>query len=383
MPQFRFNTISRAEIERSQGGNTMIQAIDYDGSDHQLVTGVPGSGKTTVTIMRAERLINQGKNILVLTFQNLLCMSLKNIAQSEGLRNSIFGLYDWYPYRFGWLDDSHSAEYMIERMNDINPFDEILIDEGQDFEARIYQAFLPKCRRMTVGADNAQKVHESGILALAIKQELERNNTTIQVRLEYNYRNTFEIYNFARYFMPDSERANNPITLRLMPRGNGNKPVVIQVLNDEEKFNRISVILEDAGDRNIAVLLYHQSEVNLYHRKLQELGFGCTKYHNRAKPDGNFENILITTYKSAKGLEFQVVVMPDMHTAMNEHRKTREHYYIGCSRAKESLYLTFTGNSLPDFFKEFSKDSYEFRPAENEPQVLPAERNITEEDLPF
>ena len=44
MPQFRFNTISRADIERSQGGNTMIHAIDYDGSDHQLITGVPGSG---------------------------------------------------------------------------------------------------------------------------------------------------------------------------------------------------------------------------------------------------------------------------------------------------------------------------------------------------
>jgi superfamily I DNA/RNA helicase len=321
MPQFRFNTISRADIERSQGGNTMIQAIDYEGSDHQLVTGVPGSGKTTVTIMRAERLINQGKNILVLTFQNLLCMSLKNIVQSEGLRNSIFGLYDWYPARFGWLDDSHSSEYMIERMNGLNPFDEILIDEGQDFEARIYQAFLPKCRRMTVGADNAQRVHERGILAPAIKQELEKNNATIQVRLEYNYRNTFEIYNFARYFMPDNERANNQITLRLMPRGNGNMPVVIQVLNEEEKFNRLRVILENAGDRNIAVLLYHQSEVDLYHRKIQELGFSCTRHHNRAQSAGNIENILITTYKSAKGLEFQVVIMPDMHNARNEMKK--------------------------------------------------------------
>src|SRR5690606_28182830 len=109
----------------------------------------------------------------------------------------------------------------------------------QDFEERIFRSLLPKCRRMTVGADNAQRVHERGILASEIRMELEQTRTSIPVRLQYNYRNTFEIYNFARCFMPDNERANNPITLGLMPRGNGTKPIVIQVLSDDEKFNRL------------------------------------------------------------------------------------------------------------------------------------------------
>jgi superfamily I DNA/RNA helicase len=381
MPQFQFNTISRADIERSRGGNVMIQAIDYDGSDHQLVTGVPGSGKTTVTIMRAERLINNNKKILVLTFQNLLCVSLKNIAQTDGLRNSIFGLYDWYPPRFGWLDDSHSAEYMIEKMKNLVPFEEILIDEGQDFEARIYQAFLTKCRRMTVGADNAQRVHESGILAPAIRLELERSRTTVPVPLQYNYRNTFEIYNFARHFMPDSERANNPIVLQLMPRGTGNMPVIIQALTDEEKFNRLRVILENAGEVNIAILLYGQREVDYHYRRITQMGFAATKWYHGHQPN-NIENILVTTYKSAKGLEFQVVIMPDMHTAMDSEEKTAEHYYIGCTRAKEYLFLTFTGLNFPGYFEGFAEDSYEFRPSENRPQRATTQ-NIIVDDLPF
>ena len=381
MPQFRFNTISRADIERSQGGNIMIQAIDYDGNDHQLVTGVPGSGKTTVTIMRAERLINSNKKILVLTFQNLLCVSLKNIAQSDVLRNSIFGLYDWYPARFGWLDVTHSAEYMIERMNNLPQFDEILIDEGQDFEARIYQAFLTKCRRMTVGADNAQRVHERGILAPEIRLELGHNRNIVPVSLQYNYRNTFEIYNFARHFMPDSERANNPITLQLMPRGTGNMPVVIQALSDEEKFNRLRVILENAGDVNIAILLYGQREVDYHYQKITQMGFSATKWYHGHQPN-DIENILVTTYKSAKGLEFQVVIMPDMHTAMDSEEKTAEHYYIGCTRAKESLFLTFTGINLPDYLEVFAEESYEFRPSENGRQRA-ITQNIVVDDLPF
>jgi DNA helicase IV len=383
MPQFRFNTISRADIERSQGGNTMIQAIDYDGNDNQLVTGVPGSGKTTITIMRAERLINLNKRIKVFTYQTLLRTALNNIA-TPALQQHIFGFYDWFVRvkRFGYLQ-SHYTELEMSTLMVAEPIiDEILIDEGQDFEERIFRSLLPKCRQMTVGADNAQKVHERGILAAAIRQELDRTKATIPIRLEYNYRNTFELYNFARFFMPDNERANNPISLRLMPRGNGNLPVVIQVLSDDEKFNRLRVILENAGDRNIAVLLYHQAEVDSYSSKIQEMGFSCTKHHNRAQAGGNIENILVTTYKSAKGLEFQVVVMPDMHTAMDSEEKTAEHYYVGCTRAKESLFLTFTGLNLPDYFEAFGKDSYEFRPAENRTQ-----RNTTQDismtDLPF
>ncbi|WP_428400326.1 ATP-binding domain-containing protein [Niabella insulamsoli] len=359
----------------------MIQAIDYDGSNHQLVTGVPGSGKTTVTIMRAERLINSDKKILVLTFQNLLCVSLKNIAQTEALRNCIFGLYDWYPPRFGWLDDTHSAEYMIGRMHNLAQYDEILIDEGQDFEARVYQAFLTKCRRMTVGADNAQRVHERGILAPAIRVELENSRNTVPIPLQYNYRNTFEIYNFARYFMPDNERANNPIALQLMPRGTGNMPVIIQALSDEEKFNRLRVILENAGDVNIAILLYGQREVDYHYQRITQMGFSATKWYHGHQPT-DIENILVTTYKSAKGLEFQVVIMPDMHTAMNSEEKTAEHYYIGCTRAKESLFLTFTGTNLPDYFEDFADNSYEFRQSEYRAQRIPPQ-NITLDDLPF
>lgn len=383
MPQFRFNTISRADIERSRGGNTMIQAIDYDGNDHQLITGVPGSGKTTVTIMRAERLINLNKRIKVFTYQTLLRTALSNIA-TPALQQYIFGFYDWFVRvkHFGYLQPHYTEVEMSALMATEPIIDEILIDEGQDFEERIFRSLLPKCRRMTVGADNAQRVHERGILVAEIRQELDRTRTTIPVRLEYNYRNTFEVYNFARYFMPDNERANNLITLKLMPRGNGNLPVVIQVLSEVEKFNRLRVILENAGDRNIAVLLYRQAEVDSYSKKILEMGFSCTKHHNGAQAGGNIENILVTTYKSAKGLEFQVVVMPDMHTAMDSQEKTAEHYYIGCTRAKESLFLTFTGKNFPDYFEGFAEDSYEFRPSENATQRATTQ-NIIIDDLPF
>ncbi|GAA4213100.1 hypothetical protein GCM10022289_44790 [Pedobacter jeongneungensis] len=53
MPQFKFNTISRTDIENSLAGAQMIYAIDYDGPEKLLVTGCARSGKTTVSLMRA------------------------------------------------------------------------------------------------------------------------------------------------------------------------------------------------------------------------------------------------------------------------------------------------------------------------------------------
>lgn len=367
MAQFRFNTISRGDIERSRGGKIMLNAIDYNGPNHQIITGVPGSGKTTVTLMRAERLVNEGKNIKVFTYQNLLLLSLKNIAAGE-VSSTMHSFYKWYKTTFEYLEPSHTEVEMMAKMKDYTSYDEILIDEGQDFEERIYRALLPKCKTMTVGADNAQKIHERGLSSDQIESELEKTKGTNQVRLEYNYRNTFEIYNFSRHFVPFNLRANNPLTLDKIPKGAGNTPIVFQTLSETENLQRLRILLEDAGNKNTAILCFRQSEVDDYYNKVQKLGFKCSKFHGAHRGNGEIENVLITTYKSAKGLEFQVVILPDMHNAMIDEDQTSEHYYVGCTRAKENLYLIFKGAQMPQYLQAFSKDSFEYLPINITPQ---------------
>lgn len=357
----------------------MINAIDYDGPGNLLIVGVPGSGKTTVTIMRAERLSNEGKNVKVFTYQNLLRISLRNIA-TERLRDNIFGFYDWYYNRFGFFQKTENEEQLLSRMTSEPIVDEILIDEGQDFEARIYRTLLAKCNRMSAGADNAQKVHYHGLTANQIRNEIEKQKGIVSIRLEYNYRNTYEIYNFARHFMPDNERASNPIDLNLVPRGNGEATTIFQVGSHEQTLKRLEVLLQDSGSKNIAILVYHQSEVDFYHAKIGQLGYSCSKHHHNAPAGQELENIVVTTYKSANGLEFQVVIMPDMHTAMNEPEKTAEHYYIGCTRARESLYLLYVGKTLPKCLSTFDKESFKFIDSMVEPS-LNAKNEA--DDLPF
>jgi len=383
MAQFKFNTISKTDIENSEGGKQMIHPIDYDGPHHLLITGCPGSGKTTVSIMRAERLNMAKKQIIVITFQNLLKVSLINTASKE-LASKLFTFYRWYSSKFGYLNPHDDETMMIERMINWSGVDEIIIDEGQDFESRIYRALIQKCKKLTVGADNAQRVHENGLTANQIHSELKKHGNVQEVPLQYNYRNTFEIYNFARYFMPDHERANNQLAIDRIRKGNDSKslPTIFLVSDSTSCLAQLQILLSDAGDRNIAVLLYHTKEVDFYYDRINELGIKCSKSYNNSHVGLEIENVLVTTFKSAKGLEFQVVIMPNMETAMDQHFQTREHYYIACTRAKENLFLIVQGDRLPHYFSAFDINSYRLiKPAAAPKKVVVAPESI--DDLPF
>lgn len=386
MPQFRFNTISRTDIESSLGGAAMIRAIDYDGPDNLIITGVAGSGKTTVSIMRAERLIILNKKILLVTYQDLLVESLKNIA-SNRLAPHITKFYKWY-YRKsnGMMVNDKDLTTMLQDLIDCGEYDEIIIDEGQNFEAKIHRTLINKCAKITVGADNAQKVHNQGIKADEIKVIVAEKGKVLLIPLQYNYRNTYEIYNFARGFVPHNEKANNTLAIDKIPKGKGQMPTVFIVPDDNTKLAQLNILLRDAGDRNVAVLVDKVEEVELYYKLISnDLGISCTMHHNDNHVGGNIENVIVTTFKSGQGLEFQVVIMPNMETAKNMGWKTDEHYYVGCTRAKENLFLITKGAALPGYFNNFDNGSYKLNnvpsmPAPAKPQIVSAPDN---DDLPF
>jgi len=110
----------------------MLLAIDYEGPHNLLITGCPGSGKTTVSIMRAERLINMKRKILLITYQDLLNSSLINIA-STNLAPNIVKFYKWFKNNFRYLQPTDDETAMLDAMKKWAGVDEILIDEGQDF----------------------------------------------------------------------------------------------------------------------------------------------------------------------------------------------------------------------------------------------------------
>jgi len=378
---FIFNTISEVEILQSPGGRTMIDAINYSGPKNYVLTGCPGSGKTTVAIMRALKLHREGKNILLVTYQNLLKTSLENISGNP-MTNKIVGFYDWFVKTAdARIEYADTETTLLKKIENLQPFQEILIDEGQDLEKRFIKTLLGKTAKISIGADTAQKIHSHGLTADQIIDTLEDYGEPHRVNLQYNYRNNFETYNFGRHFLPYNQRVNSTLTLDKIPKGSGTKPVIFQSLSENELNSILTTRLNEAGDVNIAVLVYHIKEVEQYYKLIQKLGFKCSRYYHEMEKDlkketvKKLENILITTYKAAKGLEFQVVLMPNIETAMDDRFKSAEHYYVSCTRAKEQLYLIHNGDK-PKFLKDFPEDSYTFVQGSGDVQK-------EDDDLPF
>lgn len=363
---FRFQLPSRETIINSPNGDVMIGAIDDDFPEKSIfLSGCPGSGKTTISIHRLRRLLNQGKNALLFTFQNLLRISIQNLLHEENIpREKVGTLFKWYFNETrGWysLDD---YQEIIEKLNqtDLTPehYDELIIDEGQDLDIKTYKALPLFFNKTTVGADNGQRVIPTmGCLEAEIENELVQHGEVYKVLLQYNYRNTYEIYDFARQFVPDNPLANDPLTLHQLQESaevNNDLPVVYTYSDEDLMTKRLEILLENFRGSNIAVLLPFKEDVEKYSDLIHSLnandqGFSCTKFYsefyrdlsNREKNeyDQNFENIVVTTFVSAKGLEFDVVILPEFQNASQEKRNQ---YYVACTRATRNVFVFCEGD---------------------------------------
>ncbi|MCD9026604.1 NERD domain-containing protein/DEAD/DEAH box helicase [Luteimonas sp. BDR2-5] len=115
--------------------------------NRKVITGWPGTGKTLILIESARRLLDEGKRVLVLTFNTLLAQYIRNQIGS----NKLLKVGTWHSLcastaarsrqdggetDTSWLEDGclEDIRNAVSR-GKIQPFDAVLIDEAQTFRA--------------------------------------------------------------------------------------------------------------------------------------------------------------------------------------------------------------------------------------------------------
>lgn len=295
--------------------------------------GGPGTGKSVVCLWRHIRNYETGaKKSLLLTYTKTLEHYLKLSAstKNEDSAKNINRTYWW------------TSHPMLHKQ-----YDEIIIDEGQDVLIEYYQTIKRYSNSICYGADEFQSLYLNKEQLTELFSWFRENFKNEEYTLIKNFRNSKEILEFTRSVFPNilipQNVINEAITTKL-------KPIVkITGWDDEKEIESIMSIINDfAGDtHNIGILVLSQSDVDRYFTLINSQLKGrleCTKYQGDMEDFIGLSGVHITTYKSAKGTEFDTVIMPnfdrfDWYIINRANIVSEKDFYVAFTRAKINLFL--------------------------------------------
>jgi superfamily I DNA/RNA helicase len=313
------------------------------------LSGGPGTGKSVVALWR--HIVNHTKSnpthSQLLTYTTSLahylkaCVETQNEAAAQYVESALYWK-QWFP----------------------GSRDEFIIDEAQDLPIAFHRSLKTYSERISYGADDQQIITahylnpdrsynlEKCSPERILEQEFPDNSPH---RLNKNFRCTQCIMRFARGAFPKAFIPDEII------RGLNNRPgdlprLIVSNGNTENENKAILDLIRQFSDdlTNIAILVpfakppgpVEKYAVPYYYRLISEAGIDCSVYESSMGRLHSIKNVHITTFKSAKGLEFDVVILPNFDLLYQSYRVVDwRDFYVGVTRAKSNLYL-ITGRSV-------------------------------------
>ena len=313
------------------------------------LSGGPGTGKSVVSLWRH---INCHKrenkiNSLLLTYTVSLREYLKQSArtQSESAANNI--------------NTSLSGKASCRK------YAEVIIDEAQDLDAGYYSDIKKMCDKVTYGADDAQIAYPEHSCSAESLRELFPSN--VRCILDQNFRSTYYIMSFVKKAFPNAFISQDILDDLRDRNRMGNKPYYLTFDDggyQKESHKQQKAICDiinryHSNTHNIAILVPWKNDVQKWADMLGEMGFNYSYYYDGCSMNG-INNVHVTTFKSAKGLEFDTVIIPDFDKyprICGNYNIDWKDFYIGVTRAKMNLYLISSSTSTPSYSSSLNLSS--------------------------
>ncbi|WP_430606364.1 hypothetical protein IGJ55_002049 [Enterococcus sp. AZ170] len=265
------------------------------------------------------------------------------------LRNESGYLYDW---------DSLAAVVCEEAAQDETErfYRYILIDEGQDFSPMMLKSLsllIPDEGSINFFGDAAQQIYGSRISWRSA------GLTNVKIwKLEKNYRNKSGVGKLAKAIseLPFFEIDDNDKVDSVVPIAEGPKPILMQVKNLEDEINFVANVVKGSdSSRTIAVLLKTREDVRIIEDEFTIKGINYTTLKKDMDRWNGNDSVYIGTYHSAKGLEFDIVILPFMSDQYMPTEDEIDKYgskddalseevklvYVSVTRAKTGVIITY------------------------------------------
>lgn len=354
-------TMTPTYLDLTPPQRALLDGLPFEGN--HVIDGPPGSGKSVLAAQRAVMLALTGTPVLLLTRSNLLRQSLAPLVSalcSDRADVTVATAHSWLAGWYGtdipraddgWFD--WPAFYERAALTEPNQPLTLVVDEGQDLPPAFYRLCRILGARTTVFADECQRLTTTHSTLAEVAGGLGR---CFVHELHGNHRNTRQTAELAARFHTGSCPPELPGREGLLPRLHAlpNRAAVTDLL---------LALLASRPDRSIGVVV-HSTETQLelltcLEKKAPRVR--AQMYTSQASGgryrtlDLSRPGIVIVHRSSAKGLQFDTVVVPDSEADAGVDPTSgalRMAYYVMATRARHELHFAYAGDSEPGLLKD-------------------------------
>ena len=354
-----------SHLELRQLSSEQRTVMDQPFDRNVVVEGGPGTGKTTLAVQRAEMLVTEGYSTLVLVYSRPLMRFIQNSQPKTNWETVEFytlnadGTKDYHEFNseytvstyLSWLNslywqrfgrgypvldnsdpDWETIEKELTTLGRI--YDQIIVDEGQDFPVPLLRSLKSLASTVMVFMDPQQAIEKTKTAASVAAYILDAST----YHLGRNFRSTKEISEFSNLFRVKQDAEADWDS-------SGQLPAVITCSSYEDQVNKMLEIIRAFNYRSVGIILDTRPAKKLYEimKKRLDGKAHVQLYEPHTYRDFDFDRneVKIITYGTAKGLEFDVVILPQITrvSATGDFLSDITRIHIAASRAKKALFL--------------------------------------------
>ena len=321
-------------VEKESMDDEQLDLIGDTIDKSMIVAGCAGSGKSVIAMYKAQQILESKGDVILIAYTKSL-----NRYMRQGKENS---LDERFFYHWQWIDQGMpKADYII-------------VDEIQDFDREEIMQFINAARKcFFFFGDTAQSIYRAfGKETLTIDQI--SSMTGIKVSRLYNiYRLPKPIAKITQEYLGLTEENNvRKYSESLYLSKENALPVFVECHSRQEQIDCIISIIRKNKYRNVGILVPENDLVLEIMNAFTSEKFACefkfnagyNDYRNKDTLNFKTEYPKLMTYHSAKGLQFETVILPFYQGANNLDEK--KSLYVAMTRTYRHLYVLYNGDML-------------------------------------
>lgn len=326
-------------IKDSELDEDQIKIIQIRTNRSFIVKGCAGSGKSILALWKVKQIQEEKMgSYYFIVFTKTLRQYMKDGITQVGLSEDKVLYYNEWQKK-----GCPSADYIV-------------VDEVQDFNQEQVLQFKNNAKVATIlYGDSAQQIFKFlNPKPLSIEQ-IQSVTKFPYEQLIRNHRLPKTIARLAEFISEDDDL----LVLRCENEGT-EKPKILKFNNLNEQLDAIVQIIKNRNFEDVGIFFPTNPDVEQAVNYFTKKGLNVEAKYDKNKTTINTlnfstDNPKITTYHSAKGLQFEAVFIPNCST--NEQDK-RSPLYVAITRSYQSLYIMHSGNRST-FFDEVPTNLYD------------------------